>query len=82
MILFLFLVMGNVILRELLVILSILLLSVIGLPVFFMFLWLADTTSSLSELLFLPTILIGIGILFFTLYFARMFYSVLKSIKA
>jgi hypothetical protein len=74
--------MGKIILKELLVAISILLLSVIGLPIFFMFFWLSDTTKSISELLYLPMVLLGIGILFITLYLGRMLYSLLKSIKA
>jgi hypothetical protein len=74
--------MGKIILKELLVAISILLLSVIGLPIFFIFFWLSDTTKSISELLYLPMVLLGIGILFITLYLGRMLYSLLKSIKA
>jgi hypothetical protein len=74
--------MGKIILKELLIAISILLLSVLGLPIFFMFFWLSDTSKSIAELLFLPMILLGIGILFITLYLGRMLFSLLKSIKA
>jgi len=80
--LFLFLVMGKSILQELLVAISILLLSVVSLPIFFLFLWLTDTSKSISDLLFFPMILSGIGILFFSLYLGRMLFVFLKSIKA
>jgi hypothetical protein len=80
--LFLFLVMGKSILQELLVAISILLLSVVSLPIFFLFLWLTDTSKSISDLLFSPMILSGIGILFFSLYLGRMLFLFLKSIKA
>jgi hypothetical protein len=73
--------MGKSILQELLVVVSILLLSVVCLPIFFMFLWFADTSKSISDLLFLPTILSGVGVLFFSLYLGRMVFVFLKSIK-
>jgi hypothetical protein len=54
-----------------LVVISLLLLAVLCLPVFFYFLWLSDTTKSIADLLFLPNILIGIVILFIALSFGR-----------
>ena len=80
--LFLFLIMGKSILQELLVIISILLLSVVCLPIFFLFLWFTDTSKSISDLLFFPMILSGVGVLFFSLYLGRMLFVFLKSIKA
>ena len=80
--LFLFLIMGKSILQELLVIISILLLSVVCLPIFFLFLWLTDTSKSISDLLFFPMIVSGVGVLFFSLYLGRMLFVFLKSIKA
>lgn len=74
--------MGKSILQEFLVGISLLLLAVLCLPIFFMFLWLADTSNSLSDLLFLPNILAGIVILFMVLYFGRIVFKLLKSVKA
>ena len=74
--------MGKSILQELLVIISILLLSVVCLPIFFLFLWLTDTSKSISDLLFFPMILSGVVVLFFSLYLGRMLFVFLKSIKA
>jgi hypothetical protein len=65
-----------------LVIISLLLLAVLCLPVFFYFLWLSDTTKSIADLLFLPNILIGIVILFIALSFGRIVLVLLKSVKA
>ena len=67
--------------KEILVALSIFLLSIVGLPVFFLFLWLTDTTKSFSELMDLPHLLSGLGILFLVLYFARMILIASKSLK-
>jgi hypothetical protein len=61
---------------------SLLLLAVPCLPVFFFFLWLSDTTKSIADLLFLPNILIGIVILFIALSFGRIIFVLLKSVKA
>lgn len=74
--------MGKSILQEILVGISLLLLAVLCLPFFFMFLWLTDTTKSVSDLLFLPNILVGIVILFIVLYFGRIVLKLLKSVKA
>jgi hypothetical protein len=65
-----------------LVVISLLLLAVLCLPVFFYFLWLSDTTKSIADLLFLPNILIGIVILFIALSFGRIVLVLLKSVKA
>jgi hypothetical protein len=65
-----------------LVAISLLLLAVLCLPVFFYFLWLSDTTKSIADLLFLPNILIGIVILFIALSFGRIVLVLLKSVKA
>jgi hypothetical protein len=65
-----------------LVVISLLLLAVLCLPVFFYFLWLSDTTKSIADLLFLPNILIGIVILFIALIFGRIVLVLLKSVKA
>jgi hypothetical protein len=74
--------MGKSILQEILVGISLLLLAVLCLPIFFMFLWLTDTTKSIADLLFLPNILAGIVILFVVLYFGRIVFKLLKSVKA
>jgi len=65
-----------------LVVISLLLLAVLCLPIFFYFLWLSDTTKSIADLLFLPNILIGIVILFIALSFGRIVLVLLKSVKA
>jgi hypothetical protein len=65
-----------------LVAISLLLLAVLCLPIFFYFLWLTDTTKSIADLLFLPNILTGIVILFIALFFGRIVLVLLKSIKA
>jgi putative effector of murein hydrolase LrgA (UPF0299 family) len=57
-------------------------LAVLCLPIFFIFLWLTDTTKSLADLLYLPDILTGIVILFIALFFGRLVLVLLKSIKA
>ena len=65
-----------------LVAITLLLLAVLCLPIFFIFLWLTDTTKSLADLLYLPDILTGIVILFIALFFGRLVLVLLKSIKA
>jgi len=65
-----------------LVVISLLLLAVLCLPIFFYFLWLTDTTKSIADLLYLPNILTGIVILFIALFFGRIVLVLLKSIKA
>jgi hypothetical protein len=65
-----------------LVAISLLLLAVLCLPIFFYFLWLTDTTKSIADLLYLPNILTGIVILFIALFFGRIVLVLLKSIKA
>jgi hypothetical protein len=65
-----------------LVAISLLLLAVLCLPIFFYFLWLTDTTKSIADLLYLPNILTGIVILFIALGFGRIVLVLLKSIKA
>lgn len=74
--------MGKSVLQEVLVIISLLLLAIVCLPVFFLFLWLTDANKSISDLLILTNILSGIGILFLVMYFGRMFFTLLKSLKA
>jgi hypothetical protein len=74
--------MGKDILQEILVGFSLLLLAVLCLPIFFMFLWLTDTTKSVSDLLVPLNILFGIGILFIVLYFGRIVLKLVKSVKA
>lgn len=70
------------ILKEILVGFSLLLLAVPCLPIFFIFLWLTDTSIPFADLLYLPNILVGIIILFVILYFGRIVFKLTKSVKA
>lgn len=79
---FLFLIMGKKIMKEVLVGISILLLAILLLPVFIGFLWLTDPSTSFGELLILQNIVVGVSVLFFLLYFGRLFTALLKSTKA
>jgi len=74
--------MGKKIMKEVLIAISLLLLAILLLPVFIGYLWLTDTSISFAELLVLPNLVVGSSVLFFLLYFSRLFTALLKSTKA
>lgn len=74
--------MGRSIFQEILLFITYLLLAVLCLPVFFIFLRLADNSIPVSEMLILPYIIGGLVIILLNIYFGRWLLLVLKSIKA
>ncbi len=74
--------MSKIIFQEVLLFVTYLFVAFLCLPIFFIFLWLTDNATPVSQLFILPYILVGVGIILFNIYFGRWLFVVLKSLKA
>lgn len=74
--------MSKIIFQEVLLFITYLLVAFLCLPIFFIFLWLTDNATPVSEMFISPYILGGLAIILLNIYLGRWLLVVLKSLKA
>gem|GEM_PF-6081133 len=66
---------------EILMFMFLLIIGVLSLPIFFFFLWIADSSSSYSSLITIRWSIAGVIVNVFSIYFGRVIFFVLKNLN-